>query len=388
MNLLLTEEQAEFRKMLRQFVDREIAPRAAELDRTSEFPAENIRKLGDLGLMGLLTPESHGGLALPTADYVLAIEEVARGCASTALILSVHNSLVGLPIAVFGTAAQRERFLPGLNAGALLGAFALTEPAAGSDAASIRSTARRDGDDYVLDGTKVFISSGDVADLIVLFASTDRSRGGRGVSAFILERGMAGLTTGKREDKLGLRASSAVQLFLDGCHVPVANRLGDEGQGFALAKSFLAGGRLGIAAQAVGIAEAAFEAATGYLEDRRQFGQPIAEFQGMRWTFSDLRTRIDAARLLIARAAQLRDRGLPHTAESSMAKLFASETAMHVTTKAVQAFGGYGYMRDYPVERLFRDAKATEIYEGTSEIHRDIIARSIFSRQDRDAPRG
>lgn len=378
MELLLTEDQRIFARSIRDFVDREIAPRAAEFDRRGTFPAENVEKWAAMGLTGLTAPAEYDGLAESTVDCVLALEEIARGCASTALILSVHNSLVISPIVAFGTADQRDRFLPGLVAGNMIGSFALTEPDSGSDAGALRTTARRDGDCYRLDGTKVFITSGDVAGLILVFASTSTEPGKRHVTAFLVERGSPGLSYGKVEEKLGLRASSTVQLFFDGCQVPVANRLGGEGEGFILAKSFLAGGRLGIAAQATGIARAALEAAVRYAQERQQFGQPIGDFQGIRWMLADMATRIDAARLLIHRAAQLRDAGKPHLAESSMAKLFASETAMDVTTKAVQIFGGYGYMRDYPVERLFRDAKATEIYEGTSEIHRNIVGASLF----------
>ena len=375
---LLSEEHRLFQRTVREFVEREIAPHAARLDATGEFPHDNLRKMAEMGLMGLLVPPEYGGIGASALEYVLALEEVARGCASTAVILSVHNSLVCYPLWRFGTPEQRERYLRRLARGEMLGAFALTEPEAGSDAASIRTRARREGDSYVLNGTKIFITSGDVADIVLLFATLDPGLGSRGITAFLLEKGTPGLRVGKKEDKLGLRASSTVELVLEDCLVPAANRLGEEGEGFRLALQFLTGGRIGIAAQAVGIARAAWEAALAYARQRQQFGRPIAEFQGIRWMLADMALSIDAARLLTYRAAELRDAGLPHVMESSMAKLFASETAMAVATRAVQIFGGYGYMKDHPVERHLRDAKATEIYEGTSEIHRNIIASHLL----------
>jgi butyryl-CoA dehydrogenase len=383
LNLILTEEQHPFRQTVRTFVDRVIVPTAAENDRTGTFPWANLRGLAELGVLGLLVPPEHGGAGAGTLEAALAIEEIARGCASTAVVVSVHNALVCDPIARFGTPDQQARYLGPLARGELIGAFALTEPNAGSDAAALATTARREGDHYVLDGTKVFITSGDVAGVILLFATVDRARGAHGITAFLVDRDAPGLRVGRTEDKLGLRAASTVELILEGCRVPAANRLGGEGEGYRLALQALASGRIGIAAQAVGIARAALEAACAYARERRQFGRPIAEFQGLQWMLAEMALAVDAARLLTWRAARLRDAGLPHAAEASMAKIAASETAVAVASKAIQVFGGYGYTKDFPVERYFRDAKATEIYEGTNQIHRTIIARHLLGGPDR-----
>ncbi len=378
MDFRLSEDQELFRRSVREFADREIAPRAAHYDRTEEFPRENIRKLAELGLMGIMVPEEYGGPGGTTMTYVLAMEEIARACAATSVIMSVNASLVCEPILRFGTDDQKRRYLPDLATATRIGAYCLSEPSSGSDAASMRTRAVRDGDYYVLNGVKNFITNGGEAGLYLVYAVTDPSARARGISAFLVEAETPGLRPGRREEKLGIRASPTTQVFLEDCRIPASNRLGQEGEGFRIAMATLDGGRIGIAAQAVGIAQAAYEASVKWARERHAFGQAIANFQAIQWMLADMAVRIDAARLLVWRAADMKDRGERCTMEASMAKLFASETAMWVTTKAVQVHGGYGYMRDYPVERYFRDAKITEIYEGTSEIQRLVIARNIL----------
>ncbi|MDO8670386.1 MAG: acyl-CoA dehydrogenase [Dehalococcoidia bacterium] len=378
MDFTPSEEQVMFRRSIREFASKEIEPYAAKNDETGEFSLENVRKLGEMGLLGLTTPEEYGGMGGSAVDFAIAAEEISRADASMGTLLSVANSLFNFPMYRFGNEEQKQRHLVPVARGEKLGAYGLTEPNAGSDAASLQTSAVRDGDCYVLNGSKAFITCGDVADSLIVFTSTDKSQGSRGITAFIVEKAMRGFTPGKREKKLGICASPTVPLFFDDCRVPVENRLGDEGFGFKIAMQTLDGGRIGIASQALGIAQAAFEAALSYAKTRKQFGQPIAEFQAIKWMLADMATQIDAARLLTLRCADLRDRGLPHAKEASMAKLFASETAMAVATKAVQIHGGVGYTKDFPVERYFRDAKITEIYEGTSEVQRLVISNYII----------
>jgi acyl-CoA dehydrogenase len=335
-----------------------------------------------MGFLGMMLPEEHGGLALPTTTYLVALEEIAAADASIAVAMSVHNSLPTQMLLRWGSDAQRTRFLAPMARGELLGAFALSEPDSGSDAASLSTQAVRDGDHWVINGTKAWVTSGSEADVLVIMARTDTSaerRGARGISAFLVTPDLAGFKVGKKEDKMGLRASPTVQLELTDLCVPAENLLGSEGAGFLMAMQSLDNGRLGIAAQAIGIARSALEHATAYAGERRQFGRPIKEFEAIQFKLADMATRVAAARALLYQAASAKDRGEPITQYSSMCKLFASETAMWVTTQAIQIFGGYGYVKEYPVERLFRDAKVTEIYEGTSEIQRIVIARELYA---------
>ncbi len=376
MDFLLTEDQELFRRTVREFAEREIAPVAAEFDEAEAYPADNVRKMGELGLMGLTVPQEYGGAGAGAMEYAIAMEEVSRACAAHSVILTVNVSLVCEPIYKFGTDEQRSRFLPPLASGQTVGAYCLSEPSSGSDARHMQTRAERDGDHYVLNGTKNFITNGGVAGVYLVYAASDPS-GGQ-ICAFLVEADRPGLSPGKKERKLGIRASTTTQVFLEDCRVPLANRLGEDGDGFKIAMLTLDGGRIGIAAQAVGIAQAAYEAALAYAKERQAFGHPIADFQGLQWMLADMHVRIEAARLLTYQAAQFKDRGLPYSKEASMAKLHASETATWVTTKAIQIHGGYGYMREYAVQRYFRDAKITEIYEGTSEIQRLVIARHLL----------
>jgi alkylation response protein AidB-like acyl-CoA dehydrogenase len=385
MDLELNEEQRMIRDMARDFAQKEIAPIAAELDEAGEFPTETVRTMGELGFMGIEIPEEYGGTGMDTLSYVLAMIEISKACASHGAIMSVNNSLVCHGLLEFGTEEQKLAFLVPLASGEKLGAYSLTEPQAGSDPANMRCTAVYDAeaDEYVIDGLKAWVTSGPEADYIILFAMTDKSQGHRGISAFVVDTTLPGFSPGKVEPKLGIRASHTSELLFENYRLPAFHRLGAEGIGFKVALSILDAGRIGIAAQAVGIAEAAFEAARDYAKEREQFGQPIAEFQGIQWMLADMKTRIEAARLLTYQSALAKDRAQKHggryTLEASMAKLYASETAMWVTTKAVQILGGNGYSKEYPVERYFRDAKITEIYEGTSEIQRYVIARNVLA---------
>ncbi|MDR7540997.1 MAG: acyl-CoA dehydrogenase [Armatimonadota bacterium] len=379
MDFALSEEHRLVQQTARDFATREILPVASQLDAEHRFPAAIVRGLAELGLMGVMVPEEYGGAGMDNVAYVLAMEEVARACASTAAIMSVNNSLVCDPILRYGTEEQKRRYLPVLASGREIGCYCLTEPQAGSDAASLQTTARLDGDGWILNGTKVFVTNAREAWVFIVYARTEPEAGPRGISAFIVERDHPGISVGKVERKMGLLASSTCEVLLQDCRVPRDNLLGARGEGFKVALSTLDGGRIGIAAQAVGIARAALEESVAYARERRQFGRAIAEFQAIQWKIADMATRIDAARLLTLRAAWLRDQGRRCTAEASMAKLFASETAMFAAHQAVQIFGGYGYIKDYPVERYFRDAKITEIYEGTSEIQRLVIARNLLA---------
>jgi len=378
----LTEEQRGIQQLARDFAREEIAPHTDAWDRDAVFDRGIINRLGELGFLGMLIPDELGGLGLDTCTYLVALEEIAAVDASVAVAMSVHNSLPTQMILRWGTDEQKKRYLMPMARGEWLGAFALSEPDAGSDAASMHAQAVRDGDCFVLNGTKAWVSSGSDAEVILAMARTDKPgdrRGARGISAFIVTPDMPGFKVGKKEDKMGLRASPTVQLVFENMRVPAANLLGEEGSGFVYAMQSLDNGRLGISAQSIGIARAALEVSTAYAAERRQFGKPIKEFQAIQFKLADMATRITAARALLYAAASAKDRGEPITQFSSMSKLMASETAMWVTTQAIQILGGYGYVRDYPVERLFRDAKVTENYEGTSEIQRIVIARELYA---------
>jgi len=374
----LTDEQQMIRDVARDFAENEIKPLASELDREGRFPAELVKKMAELGFMGIFIPEEYGGGGMDTFSYVLALEEICRACASTGVVMSVNNSLVADPIYRFGTEEQKKKYLLPLAKGEKLGCFSLSEPAAGSDAGGIKTTAVKNGEYYIVNGTKNWVTNGPEADVIILFASTDLSKRHQAVTAFIVDKETPGIIVGKVEHKLGIRASSTSQLIFDGCRVPIENRLGEEGLGFKIAMQTLDGGRIGIGSQAVGIAQAALDEAVSYSKEREAFSQPIYSFQGIQFMLADMATRIEASRLLVWQAARMKDRKMKFTKQAAMAKLFASETAMWVTTKAIQIHGGYGYTTDYPAERHFRDAKITEIYEGTSEIQRIVIANQVL----------
>jgi len=374
----LTEEQEAIRQMAAELADKELAPHARELDAKGEYPWDNLRKLARYGYLGMMLPAEFGGSGADVLSHTLCVEEVSRACAATGVIMEIHNSLTCDGIYRFGTDEQKARYLPALARGEKVGAFALTEPGAGSDASGIRTVAVRDGNDFVINGTKHFITGAGQAHVYLLFAMTDPSKGTKGISAFIVEKGMPGLSFGPPEDKMGIRASHTGELIFSDCRVPAENLVGSEGEGYKIALTLLDGGRIGIGAQAVGIARAAFDAALRYSQERVQFGQAISGFQAVQWMLADMATEIEAARLLVYRAAYLRGKGVRCTKEVAMAKLFASEVAMRTTIKAVQIHGGYGYMREYNVERYMRDAKITEIYEGTSEIMRLLIASALL----------
>ena len=385
--LQLNETQQEIQSLARAYAQRELVALAGERDRESRFDRVMVTQMAELGFFGMLTPERFDGLDLDAQSYLLALEEIAVADASAAVLLSVHNSLPTQMILEFGTEAQQQRFLPPMARGELLGAFALSEPEAGSDAAALRCQAVRDGDDWLLSGTKAWVSHGSEAGVILCMARTDlpdARKGSKGISTFILTPDLPGFHLAKKENKMGLRASPTLQIILDNCRVPGDRLLGEEGKGLVYALGSLDHGRLGIAAQAIGIARAALEAAVRYAGERKQFGKPIAEFQAIQFKLADMATRITAARTLLHAAAAAKQRGEKITRFSSMAKLFATETAMWVTTQAIQVFGGYGYVTDYPVERYFRDAKVTEIYEGTSEIQRIVVARETLAAAAND----
>ncbi|HEX7087451.1 MAG TPA: acyl-CoA dehydrogenase [Vicinamibacterales bacterium] len=379
MDFRLTDEQRLLQQTVREFAEAEIRPHVRTWDEAQQLPRDLIPRLGALGLMGIQFPEQWGGAGMSAIDYCICLEELARVDPSVALSVAAHNGLGPAHIHMFGTDAQKARWLPPLARGEQLGAWALTEPGAGSDAAGMRTVARRDGDTWVLDGTKTFITHGASADVIVVMASTDRSRGAKGISAFVVERGTPGLRAGRKEDKLGMRASETTEVILEGCRVPADHLLGEEGTGFIAALQVLDAGRIGIAALAVGLAQGAFEAARDYAVSRRQFGQPIASFQAIQWKLADMAVRIEAARLLTYRAAGLKDRGGRTTLEAAMAKLYASEIAVRAAEDGVQIHGGYGFVKDYPAEKYFRDVKLTTIGEGTSEIQRLVIARQLLA---------
>ncbi|MCI0183338.1 MAG: acyl-CoA dehydrogenase [Acidibacillus sp.] len=378
MNFTLTEEQEALRKLVRDFAAREVAPSAAQRDEDEVFDRTIFDKMGKIGLTGIPWPEEYGGAGLDFLSYVIAIEELSRVCASTGVTLSAHVSLASWPIYKFGSEEQKQKYLKPLALGQKLGAYGLTEPSAGTDAASLRTTAVRDGDHFILNGTKMFTTNGGEADTYVVFATTDASKKAKGVTAFIVEKGMPGFTFGKKEKKMGIRSSPTLELIFDQCHVPVANVLGEEGQGFKIAMMTLDGGRNGIAAQALGIAGGALDASLSYAKGRTQFNRPITDFQAIQFKLADMATQIEAARLLTYQAAWLEDHKLSYGKASAMAKVFASDAAMNVTTEAVQIHGGYGFTRDYPVERFMRDAKITQIYEGTNEVQRIVIAGHVL----------
>lgn len=384
MPMHLTEEQMMIQSMVREFAREVVAPQAAQRDRDKTFPGAILRQMGELGLMGMMVPPEYGGSGADAVSYVLALSEIAQACASTAVVMSVQNSIVCESLLHFGNESQKQRFLLPLAKGEKIGAFALTEPNAGSDPVSQRTRARREGQHYILNGTKRFITSGKNADILLVSAKTDPDAGHKGISTFIVERGQMGLSVGREEEKLGLLASDTTDLIFDQCLIPDDQRLGDEGQGFALAMQGLDGGRIGIAAQSVGVARAALEAAISYCNQREQFGRTISKFQGVRWIVADMATDIEAAHQLTLSAATLKDRGQPYGAQASMAKLFASEMVNRVTAHALQLHGGYGYIKEYPVERYYRDARVFTIYEGTSEIQRVVISNHLF--QDKRKP--
>jgi butyryl-CoA dehydrogenase len=380
MRIELNDEQKLLRESVRRFAEEVVKPRAQEIDETGEFPRQFYAQAGELGLAGVAVPESYGGAGMDTLAYCLVIEEISRVCASSGVILSVNNSLVCDPLLAYGSEEQKQEFLTPLASGQKLGCFALTEPEAGSDPASLRARAVRDGDDYILNGNKVFITNGTDADVAIVFATVDPEKQHKGITAFIVPADSAGYSHGSHEYKLGVNASGTTELAFDDLRVPARLRLGEEGEGFKVAMSTLDAGRIGIAAQAVGIAQGAFEEAIAYAQERQQFGRPIADFQAIQFYLADMSTEIDAARLLTWKAAWKKVQGKRYTLEAAQAKLFASEMAQRVTNKALQIHGGYGYIREYNVERYFRDARITEIYEGTSEIQKLVISSWILDR--------
>lgn len=377
MQFKLSEEHEMIRKMVRDFARNEVAPTAAERDEEERFDRALFDQMAELGLTGIPWPEEYGGIGSDYLAYVIAVEELSRVCASTGVTLSAHTSLAGWPIYTFGTEEQKQRYLRPMAEGKKMGAYGLTEPGSGSDAGSMKTTAKRDGDHYILNGSKIFITNGGYADIYVVFALTDPESKQRGTSAFIVESNTPGFSVGKKESKLGIRSSPTTEIIFEDCRIPAENLLGEEGQGFKIAMQTLDGGRNGIAAQAVGIAQGALDAAIQYAKERHQFGKPIAAQQGIGFKLADMATGVEASRLLTYQAAWLESQGLPYGKESAMSKLFAGDTAMKVTTEAVQVFGGYGYTKDYPVERFMRDAKITQIYEGTQEIQRLVISRML-----------
>ena len=378
MDFSIPKKEILFRQMLREFTEKEVRPIAAEVDELERFPLETVEKMADLGIMGIPIPVEYGGSGADSSLYAIAVEELSRACATTGVIVSAHTSLCAAPIYEFGTFEQRDKYLPNLASGKHLGAFGLTEPNAGTDAAAQQTTAVLDGDNYILNGTKIFITNAAYADIFIVFAMTDRSKGTRGITAFIVEKDLPGFSIGKQEKKLGIRGSSTCELIFENCIVPKENMLGRENRGFGIAMKTLDGGRIGIAAQALGIAQGAMDETVKYVKERKQFGRAIGQFQNTQFQLADLQTKIEASRLFIRSAAYKKDNKMPFTVDAAYAKLFAAETAMEVTNKAIQFHGGYGYTREYPIERMMRDAKITEIYEGTSEVQRMVIAANLL----------
>jgi alkylation response protein AidB-like acyl-CoA dehydrogenase len=374
----LSEEHKMLRDMVRDFAEGTVAPRAAAYDRSCDFPWDNVKEMAELGLLGVFVPEEYGGAGMDTISYTIVIEELSRACASTGVVAAVQNGLVNSPLLNFGNEEQKKKHLPRLTSGEIIGAYSLTEPGSGSDAVAMQTRARKEGDKYILNGTKVFVTNATGASLFVVYATLDPALKSKGVCAFIVEKDYPGFSVGKHEEMMGVRASGTCELMLDNCEVPAENLLGKEGEGFKIALATLDGGRLGIAAQAVGIAQACLDYCLKYTQERQQFGKPISSFQMIQSKLVEMAVNIDAARLLLHRAAWLKDRGEKFTKEASMAKYFASETAMKAGIEAVQCLGGYGYTKDYPVERFFRDAKITQIYEGTSEVQKMVIARHLL----------
>jgi butyryl-CoA dehydrogenase len=377
-NLDLTEEQQLLQRSVREFAEAEVKPHAKEIDETGRFPLDTFRKAAELGLTGVAVPENYGGAGMDHVSYAIVIEEISRVCASTGVILSVQNSLYCDPIYRFGTDEQKQKFLVPYARGEKIGCYALTEPQAGSNAAALTTKAVRKGDAYVINGTKAWITNGGAADAALVYVNTQPEKGEKGITALVVEKGTRGFAVGKEEKKLGINATACTELSFSDCEVPVGNRIGNEGEGYKVALSTLDGGRIGIASQAIGIAQGAFEAALSYAQQRQAFGHPISDFQAIQFMLADMATELDAARLLARRAAWKQDSGARFTMEASIAKLFASEMSTRVTHKAIQIHGGYGYSREYPVERAYRDARITEIYEGTSEIQRLVIASWVL----------
>jgi butyryl-CoA dehydrogenase len=378
MDIDLTEEQRQVGELCRGFADAELRPNARRWDEAHTFPRDAVKKLGEMGLMGVAVPTEWGGAGMDAVAYAVAMEEISRGCAGTGVIMSVNNSLYCDPVLKYGTDEQKREFLTPFAAGEKLGCFALTEPMSGSDAAEMKTSARKRGDEYVLNGTKNYITNGPQANVVLVFAMTDPSKAHRGITAFLVPDDVKGFARGKPDDKVGIRASGSCSVFFEDCAIPARFRLGQEGEGFKVAMSTLDGGRIGVAAQALGIARAAYEEAVAYAKERKAFGQPIASFQAIQFMLADMATEIDAARLLIWRAATLKDAGGRYSAEASMAKLYASEMAERVTSKAIQVHGGLGYMKECDAERHWRDSRITQIYEGTSEIQRIVISSSLL----------
>ena len=380
MNFKLTPTQSLLRQMIREFAEKEVKPLAAEIDEQERFPIETVKKMAPLGLFGIPLPVEYGGAGGDNIMYTIAVEELSRVCATTGVVLSAHTSLCLAPIFEHGTEEQKRKYLPKLASGEWLGAFGLTEPNAGTDASAQQTTAVLDGDEWVLNGNKIFITNAGHAHVYVIFAMTDKSLKNKGISAFIVEAGTPGFEVGKKELKMGIRGSATAELIFSDCRIPKGNLLGKVGGGFAIAMKTLDGGRIGIASQALGIAQGALDETVKYTMERKQFGKSLSQFQNTQFQMADLKTRVEASRLLVRSAAFKKDCKGPYSADAAMAKLFAAETAMEVTTKAVQFHGGYGYTREYPVERMMRDAKITEIYEGTSEVQRMVIAASMFKK--------
>ena len=378
MDFSLSKTEELFLQMIREFAEKEVKPLAAEVDEEERFPLETVKKMAKIGLMGIPIPKEYGGAGGSNLMYGMAVEELSRVCGTTGVILSAHTSLCCAPILENGTEEQKQKYLPKLASGEWLGAFGLTEPNAGTDAAGQQTTAVLDGDEWVLNGSKIFITNGSYADVFIIVAMTDKSQGTKGISAFIVEKTAPGFSIGKKEKKMGIRGSATTELIFEDCRIPKGNLLGTLGKGFGIAMKTLDGGRIGIAAQALGIAQGAMDETVKYTKERKQFGRSISQFQNTQFQMADLETKVQAARLLVRSAHYKKDHGIPYSADAAMAKLFCAETAMEVTTKAVQFHGGYGYTREYPVERMMRDAKITEIYEGTSEVQRMVISGKLF----------
>lgn len=378
MDFGLNKNEQLFLQMIREFADKEVKPLAAEIDEQERFPLETVEKMAKLGIMGITTPKEYGGAGGSNLMYTMAVEELSRVCATTGVIVSAHTSLCAAPIERFGTEEQKAKYLPRLARGEAIGAFGLTEPNAGTDAAGQQTIAVEDGDCYILNGTKIFITNAEYANVYVIIAMTDKSQGTRGISAFIVEAGTPGFSIGKKEKKMGIRGSATCELIFENCRIPKENLLGKIGQGFKVAMWTLDGGRIGIASQALGIAQGAMDETVKYTKERKQFGRSISAFQNTQFQLADLDVRIEASRLLVYKAACLKDAKENYTVAAARAKLYAAETALEMTNKAIQFHGGYGYTREYPVERMMRDAKITEIYEGTSEVQRMVISASLL----------
>lgn len=378
MNFSLTKQQLLFQQMIREFAEKEVKPLAAEVDEQERFPMETVEKMAKIGIMGIPIPTQYGGAGGSNLLYSIAVEELSAACATTGVIVSAHTSLCAAPILEHGTEAQKQKYLPKIASGEWIGAFGLTEPNAGTDASAQQTTAVLDGDNYIINGSKIFITNAQYAHVYVIFAMTDKSLGVKGITAFIVEKGTPGFSIGKKEKKMGIRGSATCELIFENCIVPKENLLGKVSGGFGIAMKTLDGGRVGIASQALGIAQGAMDETVKYIKERKQFGKPLSAFQNTAFQMADLQTRVEAARLLVRSAAFKKDSGAPYSVDAAMAKLYAAETAMEVTNKAIQFHGGYGYTREYPVERMMRDAKITEIYEGTSEVQRMVISASLL----------